>query len=168
MPVVLTRIDQKLIHGQILSGWVPFLDINKIVVVDEDTTQSPMIMRIMSSAVPANITTSFLTPDRLKDDLGCDSQPEVRCLILFKDVAGAKDALREDPSCLDSINLGYYAHLPGVRCVKIHTFFSAVEEELEQLNWIASQGTELYAQSVPNAPKVHINPAKIVWPWNCR
>ncbi|MDR2367521.1 MAG: PTS sugar transporter subunit IIB [Deltaproteobacteria bacterium] len=165
MPVVLTRIDQKLIHGQILSGWVPFLDINKIVVVDEDTTQSPMIMRIMASAVPANITTSFITPDRLKEVLGNCPDAGTRCLVLFKDIAGAKSALKSADVCIDSINLGYYAHLPGTKCVKIHNFFSAIEEELEQLNWIASHGTELYSQSVPNAPKVHINPAKFVWPW---
>jgi mannose/fructose/N-acetylgalactosamine-specific phosphotransferase system component IIB len=166
MPVVLTRIDQKLIHGQIISGWVPFLDINKIMVVDDETTQSPMVMRILASGVPASITTIFMTPDRLAENLEISESNATRCLILFKDVFGAKEALcGSSPANIESINLGYYAHTPGVKCVKIHTFFSAIEEELEQLTLIAGHGTELYAQPVPNAPKVHINPAKFVWPW---
>jgi PTS system mannose-specific IIB component len=163
MAVVLTRIDQKLIHGQILSAWVPFLDIDGIVVVDEDTTQQPLVMRIMSSAVPDSIATEFLTPDQLAGRLE-DEPPGGKTLVLFKDVAGAKDAIKSRPKEIYSINLGYYSHIPGVRCVKIHSFFSAVEAELEQLVWIANQGLELYAQPVPNAPKVHVNPAKLVWP----
>ncbi|MDR1309202.1 MAG: PTS sugar transporter subunit IIB [Deltaproteobacteria bacterium] len=165
MPVVLARIDQKLIHGQILSGWVPFLDVNEIVVVDEDSTQSPLIMRIMSSGVPATCATSFLTPDRLSRHLRTGEDNALRRLVLFKDVAGAKEAMGSQDLPIGSLNLGYYAHLPGIRCIKIHSFFSAVEEELEQLAWMASQGTEFYAQSVPNSPRVAINPDKFVWPW---
>ena len=164
MPVVQTRIDQKLIHGQILSGWVPFLSVNKIVVVDEETTQTPMVMRIMASAVPADISTSFLTPDTLNMELQESKAASTRCLILFKDVGGAREALGREQDFIDSINLGFYAHKPGTKCVKIHNFFSAVEEELEQLNWIAGHGTELYTQSVPNAPRTLIDPARIVWP----
>jgi mannose/fructose/N-acetylgalactosamine-specific phosphotransferase system component IIB len=165
MPVVMARIDQKLIHGQILSGWVPFLDINEIVVVDEDSTQSPLIMRIMASGVPATCATAFLAPDRLSGHLRQGEDAGLRRLVLFKDVAGAWEAMSGQGFSLESLNLGYYAHLPGIRCVKVHSFFSAVEEELEQLAWIAGQGTGLYAQSVPNSPRLPINPDKLVWPW---
>ncbi|MDR2301980.1 MAG: PTS sugar transporter subunit IIB [Deltaproteobacteria bacterium] len=165
MPIVLTRIDQKLIHGQVLTAWVPFLRVNKIVVVDEETTKKPDIMRIMSSPVPSGIVTSFITPGHLKDELENCRKDGVLSLILFKDVNGAKEAINHVRDKIHSINLGYLGHNPDTVCLNIGKFFSVIEKEIDQLNWIIDQGITLYTQSVPNEPRVNIRSDKLVWPW---
>jgi mannose/fructose/N-acetylgalactosamine-specific phosphotransferase system component IIB len=159
MPVINTRIDQRLIHGQILTAWVPELNISEIIVVDLQTTSSDLIMKIMASSVPENITTVFLAPNQLAEYLETNNQNEFRSLILFKDICGMSDTLADPTIKINTINLANYVHHPDIKCIKIHDSFSVVEEELNQLILIANNGTYLYSQSLPSKSRVSINPA---------
>jgi PTS system mannose-specific IIB component len=164
MPVVMSRVDQKLIHGQIISGWVPYLNVSEIVVVDEDTTLSPLIMSICSSGVPDGIRSSFLAPSQLEEHLRRAPSDKRRTMIIFKEIASVTEA-NVYPPLITSLNLAFFVHMPGTKCVKITPSFTAVKDELTLLNSIAGQGIELYAQPVPNAPRARVNPADYNWPW---
>ena len=40
MPIVLCRVDDRLIHGQVVVGWGQALGINRIVLVDDQVAAS--------------------------------------------------------------------------------------------------------------------------------
>lgn len=40
--VVLTRIDDRLIHGQVMTSWLNFTSANKIMVIDDQTAADPL------------------------------------------------------------------------------------------------------------------------------
>ena len=44
--VVMVRIDDRLIHGQVMTSWLNFLQANKIMVVDDGAAQDPLIKNI--------------------------------------------------------------------------------------------------------------------------
>lgn len=165
VPVAMFRIDQKLIHGQVISGWAPYLRLNEIVVADEPTTHSSLLMSIAASGVPGNIGTTFVSPGGLPETLEEKNLGGPRTLVIFKDVAGAFEAL-DSGLKIDRLNLGHFAHMPGTRCVKISASFTALENELALLTEMAARGVEIYAQILPGDPAQIVRPASIRWPWS--
>ena len=50
--IKLTRVDFRLIHGQVMTRWVVNLGITKIVVIDDNSAHNPILSRILVNAVP--------------------------------------------------------------------------------------------------------------------
>ncbi|GAA2916962.1 PTS sugar transporter subunit IIB [Enterococcus pseudoavium] len=61
--IVLARIDDRLIHGQVMTAWVQFTSGNHIVIVDDATAGDEFTKSIMSMAVPNGIKLSILGVD---------------------------------------------------------------------------------------------------------
>ncbi|MBO1306391.1 PTS sugar transporter subunit IIB [Enterococcus sp. 669A] len=58
--IVLARIDDRLIHGQVMTAWLQFTGGNHIVIVDDATAGDEFTKSIMSMAVPNGIKLSIL------------------------------------------------------------------------------------------------------------
>jgi len=50
--IALTRIDDRLIHGQVMTSWVKYTKANKIVIVDDGVANDPFMGDILKMAVP--------------------------------------------------------------------------------------------------------------------
>lgn len=61
--IVLARIDDRLIHGQVMTAWLQFTGGNHIVIVDDATAGDEFTKSIMSMAVPSGIKLSILGID---------------------------------------------------------------------------------------------------------
>ncbi len=55
MSIVLVRIDDRLVHGQIVQGWLKILDVSTILVVSNRVNLDIMQQMLMTMAVPGNI-----------------------------------------------------------------------------------------------------------------
>ena len=81
MNIQLIRIDDRLIHGQVVVGWVKVLEIQRLVVVNDEITKNNMRRTLMEMAVPSGLKVNFLEvgPAALasKDD------SKERTLLLF-------------------------------------------------------------------------------------
>ena len=51
----LTRIDFRLIHGQVMTRWVAKYEIESIVVIDDRSAKSPILKKILLGAAPAGV-----------------------------------------------------------------------------------------------------------------
>ena len=54
--IKLTRVDFRLIHGQIVVKWCKAFEVDKIVVIDNVVAGDEFMLRVYASAVPAGIT----------------------------------------------------------------------------------------------------------------
>ena len=50
--IALVRVDNRLVHGQILEAWMPRLRATALVVADDDAARSPLARAAMTLAVP--------------------------------------------------------------------------------------------------------------------
>ena len=55
MNSIFFRVDDRLIHGQVIEGWVKYLNSAKIVVIDDKVTNDAFQKLAMEIAVPSNI-----------------------------------------------------------------------------------------------------------------
>ena len=55
MGVVLTRVDFRLIHGQVMTRWLTQTGANEIVTVDTTTSKDPFMVDVFKMAAPKGI-----------------------------------------------------------------------------------------------------------------
>ncbi len=146
--IALVRVDNRLIHGQVVSTWIPHLKVDRVVVVDDEAASSPLMQAAMSMAVPPHLDVAIIP--RSEADLRSIAQTRERVLVLVRDVANAEAVLQQAPVPL--LNLGNVHFGEGRTAVSPSVFLSAAE--VETLGRIAARGTEIEARAVPSDHKV--------------
>ena len=63
MPLVLARIDCRLIHGQVVETWVPHTCADSLIVANDDLAGNPFLRSVMELAVPPAIRVRFCRLD---------------------------------------------------------------------------------------------------------
>lgn len=91
MDIALVRIDNRLVHGQILEAWVPYVDANCIVVVDDHVASDFFRETVIKMAVPRHIEVIITSVEEFSRTFAIDPGNQKRTIILFSDIA---DALR--------------------------------------------------------------------------
>ena len=61
MSIVLARIDDRLIHGQVMTSWLNYTGANRIIIVDDETANDTFLKMIVTSVAPANIKTEVFS-----------------------------------------------------------------------------------------------------------
>lgn len=143
--ISLVRVDNRLIHGQVVEAWLPHLKVGRVVVADDEAAESPLIRAAMALAVPSAVEVQIQPLDGC--DFGALGQDGTRTLLLVRDVAAATHA-RERGLALEQLNLGNVHFAPGRRQVTPSVFLSP--EELHALEALARGGVRVEARAVPN------------------
>lgn len=158
MTLIWTRVDQKLIHGQVSLGWVPYLSVNAMVVADADTFADAWTQKIMMMGLPPEIElTSFTPPELLVEALSDERFLNRRVMVIFKDLEGALSALTAGLR-LDLLNLGnQFSRRPG-QDIRLSEAFFVCRNELDWLAEFQRSGLEVVIQSVPTGRAIRWQP----------
>ena len=151
MGIHLYRIDDRLIHGQVVVGWGQPLDIRFLVLVDDLVASSEWEKELYRMAVPPEMEIMFAdVKSAVRDHARYASDPRPGILItgdidsMHRLVSGVK--------AIGSINLGGIHHRAG-RVEKLRYIFLTPTEE-DELRALESAGVEVTAQDVPSARAV--------------
>jgi PTS system mannose-specific IIB component/fructoselysine and glucoselysine-specific PTS system IIB component len=149
--LVLHRIDDRLIHGQVVVGWGQPLDVDFIVLVDDAVAESDWEQELYRMGVPPHMQVHFLSVDeaiaRVNDFRG---DPH-RGILLTGDIGTMRRLAEGDPQ-LTTVNVGGIHHRAG-RVQRLRYVFLSADEEGE-LRALASRGIVVSAQDVPAARPV--------------
>lgn len=152
MPLVLTRVDDRLIHGQVVLGWGRPLGLERIVLVDDDVAGNAWEQELYRMAVPAGIEVIFATVAAAASELEAWQGDRKRTALLTGGIEAMASLHAADGAALHRINLGGIHHRPG-RTERLPYLYLS-DEELASLRRLADQGAEIVAQDVPTAPRV--------------
>ena len=147
--ISLVRVDNRLIHGQVVEAWLPHLKVARVAVADDEAAQNPLIRAAMALAVQPSVEV-VIQPLR---DFNFEriTRDEVRTLVLVRDVKDAVEA-KERGLKLTRLNLGNVHFATGRRQVSASVFLS--QEELDQLKLLAQDGVTVDARGVPSEKPV--------------
>ena len=154
MPLVLVRVDCRLIHGQVIEGWVPYTGANCVIVANDSAAGDVIQKSIMEMAVPPTVDV-FIMP--LEEAILCLSNGKLnrkRILLLFADCQDALHALRSGLH-FERLNLGNLVCSPGKTQVSCSLSFDTHDVDL--LREIEALGIVIEAKSVPHESPVHLN-----------
>lgn len=140
------RIDDRLIHGQVVEGWVPHLKARRIVVVSDAAAADETQRMLMRLAVPDEIGLEVLSTEEARARAGVLSADESRLLILCPSPHEALSLLKAGLKA-PSVNVGGMHYSVGRMMIGRAIFLA--EEDRDALRAIVGLGVELDARAVP-------------------
>jgi mannose/fructose/N-acetylgalactosamine-specific phosphotransferase system component IIB len=158
MNVLLYRVDDRLIHGQVILGWGRRLSPRRILVVDDRIAGDAWERELLAAAAPPEIAAEFLTvgaaaralENGARGDETAARGGQEPAFVLMESPASAL-ALAEAGFVIPDLNLGGL-HRPGGLQVTPYLFL--LPEDLAALRGLAVRGTRIYAQDLPDGKRV--------------
>jgi PTS system mannose-specific IIB component len=146
--IALVRVDNRLVHGQVLETWVPCLRASRIVVADDDAAASHLARAAMTLALPPEVELT-VAPVSQVDYAGLAASCEA-VLLLFRDVEAVMRAQGAGltPALAPRVNLGNVHYASGRRPVTPSVFLS--RDELAEVERLAGAGFDVEARAVPS------------------
>lgn len=153
MTLVLHRIDDRLIHGQVVVGWGQPLDIRFIVLVDDEVSKSEWEQELYRMGTPPEMEVYFHSVDAVAAELPKYEKDERPGILLTGDVGSMLRLVRQ--TGIRDVNIGGIHHRADRRQRLRYVFLSPDEERV--LREIAEAGATVTAQDVPAAHPVSLN-----------
>jgi mannose/fructose/N-acetylgalactosamine-specific phosphotransferase system component IIB len=152
MSIVLCRVDDRLIHGQVVIGWGRPMGINLIVLVDDQVAQSDWEQELYRMAVAPDIEVRFVTVAQAINQLQEWQSNGKRGLVLTGDLETMAALHAANPAIVHRINLGGIHHRPGRR--ERLPFIYLTDQELRTLTALEVEGAVITAQDLPTTTPV--------------
>lgn len=154
--IQLVRIDDRLIHGQVMTSWLNYTSANKIMIIDNDVAKDPFIINVLKTCIPGNVKLAVFDVERaalrIKKGFAND-----KCIILVKYPKTLK-YLQEKGIVFDQINIGGMGILKGRK--KFYKNISASKEEIDIFKLLISLGSKITIRIIAEDNKIDV--AKII------
>lgn len=151
MPIRLCRIDDRLIHGQVVLGWARALGIGDIVLVDDEVAASAWEQDLYRMAVPAELRVEFVDTDQARRRLSEWQDGDAAVLLLTGSIETMARLLTDIPHP-PAVNLGGIHHRDG-RTERL-PYVYLTDDEFGALLRLRSAGVDVSAEDVPGAGAV--------------
>lgn len=149
MNVVLVRIDDRLVHGQVVLGWIPFVRAELVLVVSETAARDETLVALMSMALPEGVDLRVVGVQEALSLLSesATTRDQRRVLVL---APGPQEVLRlvEGGVAISDVNVGGLHYTAGRVQLGKAIFLS--EEDKAALRGINEQGVRLEGRALPN------------------
>ncbi len=150
MSLILARIDDRLIHGQVTVGWSRILQPDQIVLCNDTIAADSWQSRIYKSAVPPEIEVSILDKESTADFLN-NLPLEHKTILLVENPEDMFDLVRRGVK-IDEVNAGGMHHSNNK--YEMFEYVYVNRADIAYLRRILNSGITINAQSVPGV-KVH-------------
>mgnify|MGYP000242625784 FL=1 len=152
--VKIARVDFRLIHGQVITKWIKYYPVDKIIIIDDVLAADEFMKEIYGMAVPKGIEFDVLKIDEATEKL---QKTDKSVFLLFKN----------RKPCIYSVNAGVafeFLVIGGVPGNEKRTFISdginLLKEEFLQLESIQTQVPEIIFKGIPEEHTITMEKAK--------
>lgn len=151
--ILLTRIDNRLVHGQVGVTWTKTIGANLLVVADDETAQDELTQRLMTvTAKSSGVGIRFFSIEKTAAIID-KAAPSQKIFIICKtpkDVRRLVDAGVE----IKEVNVGNMHYADGKHQLTAKVYVD--DQDMKDLKYLASKGIHVYAQDVPGDTKTTI------------
>ena len=156
MDCVLTRVDNRLVHGQIIEAWVPFLKASRIIVVDDEVASDFFRETVIKMSVPSDVEViihsveDFVKYNALQVN---DNKDRVRSIILFSKVWDALRAYALGFS-FEKLNIG---NIYNDECrQKLSACVLLSDEDIASIQSLLQRGVRIEMRRIPRERPLNI------------
>ncbi len=153
MGMVLVRIDDRLIHGQVVENWMKFLKINHVIVVNDFVASDRMQKTLFSMAVPDHAKTSILTITQAKEAILNGQFEGDKAMLLLVSPQDVLNLINKGVR-IKEVNVGGMHYSPDKK--QILKAISVSKEDIQAFQELDKLGVCLEARMVPNDEKIDI------------
>ena len=152
--IVLARVDDRLIHGEVVSVWTPSLSVNRIVIADDGVAADKFNSRVLKALAPAGVKVNVYSVETAAEKLKDDEVKGERVMVLAKTPITFQK-LVVNGVLLKEVNLGGMGlrdeRTPFIKNV------SASPAEIEAIKDMRSKGVRVFYQLVPEQQVIEVD-----------
>jgi PTS system N-acetylgalactosamine-specific IIB component len=147
--ILLTRIDNRLVHGQVATQWNGTLGSNLILVANDKVSTDKMRQGLMDMAAPSGVAMRYFSIQKTIEVIGNASEKQKIFIIL----ESPQDALAlvKGGVPIKVLNIGNMHMAEGKR--QVATTVAVDDSDVEAFRELQNLGVELQIQRVPSTPK---------------
>lgn len=146
MDITVFRIDDRLIHGQIITAWIAYADAKEIIVADDKAAQDEFQQSLLKMATPNHMKLHIFNVADAIEFLKTDTSSE-KALMLVREPKAAYELIEAGIE-MGSINIGNMNMKKGKK--KVLGNMWVFPEDVDYLRKISEKGTKLEVRAVPN------------------
>lgn len=154
MGIVLARVDDRLIHGQVTVGWVRSHGIDLILVVDDRLAGDAMQQAILRVAAPPGVEVRACRVGEFLEAFGRGMYEGRRTMLLFTGPSVPLTLLKAGVS-FQRLNIGGMRYMPHRRQLTKAVWVSAEEEA--ELKEIAASGVKVEFRMLPGDAELELH-----------
>jgi PTS system mannose-specific IIB component/fructoselysine and glucoselysine-specific PTS system IIB component len=155
MPILLCRVDDRLIHGQVVVGWGGQLGLDRLFVVDDELAASEWEQDLYRAGLADEVEAGFFSVDAAAAEFPGWRSGTARVFVLTRDIETMQRLAERGALDGIEVNLGGLHDRPGRRPVLPYLFLG--EADRQALSELRSLELEVTARDVPSARKVGID-----------
>ena len=149
--IVMCRVDERGIHGQVAASWTNTLNASRIMVVDDMAAKDDIQKIALKMACPSSAKLSILPVEkavaRLNDPANYVGE---RLFVIFKNTDNLRRAI-DAGAPITKVTIGNISNKVGSQL--LFKSVSVSKQDKENILYIASKGVEVTGQQVPADPK---------------
>lgn len=150
--VALARVDDRLIHGQVMTAWVQYTGAKHIIIVDDATAKDEFTRMVISMAVPKTIKLDIFTVEEAAEYRStCVDSHDV---ILLAKVPDVFYQLIERGWNIDSVIIGGMG--TNKDRSKLYKNVAASDSERDILRKMIDKGIDVKIQIIPDQKSVDV------------
>jgi PTS system mannose-specific IIB component len=156
MTVIHVRMDNRLIHGQILVSWNAAFKIDHIIVTNDKVAADPLQVTLLKAVAPLTAKVSVLS---IKDCAAYCNSPEAEKESIFVLAKFPEDglALEETGLKMPVLNLGNQAFVRGSQKISNTVFLT--ESGVKALKKLHEMGIRITCRMMPGDPDTEFWPS---------
>lgn len=144
------RIDDRLIHGQIVTAWCVTLGIQEIIAIDDALASNAVMQSIMTMGVPGQYNPKIVTAAQAKEILSKETNKTRLVITRFcKNLAEIREEIKE----CQHINIGNCSKQENskynIRGMGISQVLSFTQEDVDALDAVEADGGKIICQALP-------------------
>lgn len=151
--IVLTRIDNRLVHGQVGVTWTKTIGANLLLVANDEAAQDKLQQQLMAvTAKSSGVGIRFFTIDKTAAIID-RAAPSQKIFIVCKTPQDVR-RLVDKGVLLKEVNVGNMHFSEGKRQITKKVYVD--DQDMDDLKYVASKGVHVYIQDVPGDTKTEI------------
>ena len=149
MSIELTRVDFRLIHGQVITRWLTQCQINEIVTIDTALSKDAFMQEVFKMAAPKGVKITIVNVEDAVKRQQEGAFDKNRVMVLFKGVAELNAAVQAGLK-LEKVQIGGLGGVPGRKAV--NNAITLDRADADTLLELEKMGIEIYFQTTPDYP----------------
>lgn len=154
MSILLYRVDERLLHGQVIIGWGNQLRPRRYLVVDDHLAGSDWEQELYRLSLPDETVAEFVDVETGRRRLDSWRGDDVRSVLLTRDVETMARLAEGGTLEGEKINLGGIHAAEGRQQVRSYLYLG--DSEREQIRRLEAEGVEVTGKDLPDSTRVSL------------
>lgn len=154
MSLVLVRIDDRLIHGQVTVGWGSFLNPDKILLVSDEIATNDWEKELYEKCVPFNVNVSIISVKDAAESLKNKIYEDERVFLLVESPSAIVELVKLG-AVFQQVNIGGMHYKESKQ--KILPYVYVDEQDIQDFHFLEEHNIELICQDLPQAKKENLS-----------